>query len=242
MRILLPAALVALIVSVELIAQGPAPGAAPPEPQIVWSPKAAARQIGRRRIAPTKSCWNCSQSTRGRRSGAGSISNLLHDGDSRRSILTAARGEHRQGRQDVPVEHHTGPDARCLGYSERQRGIVSVTSCPVRPVANPQRRRSQRLQTRFALFAPHAANRSPTQVPPGEPPHGLRSDEPERSPCHTAVASPWCAVEPTLQRCRRHFRGSRPVLQELLVLQVRALTGGQVTIEFFHVFEDRHAR
>ena len=42
MRILLPAALVALIVSVELIAQGPAPGAAPPEPQIVWSPKAAA--------------------------------------------------------------------------------------------------------------------------------------------------------------------------------------------------------
>ena len=28
--------------SVELIAQGPAPGAAPPEPQIVWSPKAAA--------------------------------------------------------------------------------------------------------------------------------------------------------------------------------------------------------
>ena len=42
MRILLPAVLVALIVSVELIAQGPAPGAAPPEPQIVWSPKAAA--------------------------------------------------------------------------------------------------------------------------------------------------------------------------------------------------------
>ena len=42
MRILLPAALVALIVSVELIAQGPAPGAAPLEPQIVWSPKAAA--------------------------------------------------------------------------------------------------------------------------------------------------------------------------------------------------------
>jgi hypothetical protein len=42
MRILLPAALVALIVSVELIAQGPTPGAAPPEPQIVWSPKATA--------------------------------------------------------------------------------------------------------------------------------------------------------------------------------------------------------
>src|SRR6187399_677119 len=27
------------------------------------------------------------------------------------------------------------------------------------------------------LFAPHAANRSPTQGPPGEPPHGLRSDD-----------------------------------------------------------------
>jgi len=26
-------------------------------------------------------------------------------------------------------------------------------------------------------FAPHAANRSPTQGPPGEPPHGLRSDD-----------------------------------------------------------------
>ena len=38
MRILLPAALVALIVSAELIAQSPAHGAALPEPQIVWSP------------------------------------------------------------------------------------------------------------------------------------------------------------------------------------------------------------
>ena len=54
---------------------------------------------------------------------------------------------------------------------------MSVTSWPVRSVANPQRRRSQRLQTRFTLFAPHAANRSPTQGPPGEPPHGLRSDD-----------------------------------------------------------------
>src|ERR1700741_4349559 len=42
MRILLPAALVASMVSVELIAQGPTTGAAPPEPQIVWSPKATA--------------------------------------------------------------------------------------------------------------------------------------------------------------------------------------------------------
>lgn len=41
MRILLPAALVASIVSVELIAQGPAPSSPPPEPQIVWSPKAS---------------------------------------------------------------------------------------------------------------------------------------------------------------------------------------------------------
>jgi len=38
------------------------------------------------------------------------------------------------------------------------------------PVANLRRRRSPRLQTRFTLFAPHAANRSPTQGPPGEPP------------------------------------------------------------------------
>jgi len=66
---------------------------------------------------------------------------------------------------------------RRRGWSERQPGIVSVTSWPVRSVANPQRRRSQRLQTRFTLFAPHAANRSPTQGPPGEPPHGLRSDD-----------------------------------------------------------------
>ena len=45
------------------------------------------------------------------------------------------------------------------------------------PVANPQRRRWPRLQTRLPLFAPHAANRSPTHGPPGEPPHGLRSDD-----------------------------------------------------------------
>ena len=32
-------------------------------------------------------------------------------------------------------------------------------------------------QTRFTRFAPHAANRSPTPGPPGEPPHGLRSDD-----------------------------------------------------------------
>ena len=36
--------------------------------------------------------------------------------------------------------------------------------------------------------------------------------------------------------------GSRLVSQSLLVLQVRALPGGQVTIQFRHVFEDRHAR
>jgi mannose-6-phosphate isomerase-like protein (cupin superfamily) len=41
MRILLPAVLVVSIVSVELIAQGPAPGSAPPPPQVVWSPKAS---------------------------------------------------------------------------------------------------------------------------------------------------------------------------------------------------------
>src|SRR6188768_687322 len=45
------------------------------------------------------------------------------------------------------------------------------------PVANLQRRRLPRLQTRFTLFAPHAANRSPTAGPPGDPPHGLRSDD-----------------------------------------------------------------
>jgi len=39
------------------------------------------------------------------------------------------------------------------------------------PVANHRRRRSLRLQTRFTRFAPHAANRSPTPGPPGEPPH-----------------------------------------------------------------------
>ena len=39
------------------------------------------------------------------------------------------------------------------------------------PVANHRRQRSLRLQTRFTLFAPHAANRSPTPGPPGEPPH-----------------------------------------------------------------------
>ena len=48
--------------------------------------------------------------------------------------------------------------------------------------------------------------------------------------------------KPPLRTCRRRSRGSRLVPQSLLVLQVRALTGGQVTIEFFHVFEDRHAR
>ena len=32
---------------------------------------------------------------------------------------------------------------------------------------------------------------------------GGRGDEPKRSPCRTAVASPRCAGEPTLQRCRR---------------------------------------
>ena len=44
-------------------------------------------------------------------------------------------------------------------------------------MANPRRRRSQRLQTRFTLFAPHAANRSPTLGPPGEPQHDPRSDD-----------------------------------------------------------------
>ena len=34
------------------------------------------------------------------------------------------------------------------------------------PVANPRRRRSQRLHTRFTHFDPHAANRSPTQARP----------------------------------------------------------------------------
>jgi len=28
----------------------------------------------------------------------------------------------------------------------------------------------------ITLFAPHAANRSPTQGPPGEPPHGLSTE------------------------------------------------------------------
>jgi hypothetical protein len=44
------------------------------------------------------------------------------------------------------------------------------------PVANPGRRRSPRLQTRFTLFAPHAANRSPTPGSPGDPPHPRPSD------------------------------------------------------------------
>ena len=36
----------------------------------------------------------------------------------------------------------------------------------------------------------------------------FRDDDPERRPRHTAVASPRCAGEPTLQRCRRR---SRPI-------------------------------
>jgi quercetin dioxygenase-like cupin family protein len=42
MRSLLPATLAILIVSAGLNAQGPAPGGAAPEPQVVWSPKASA--------------------------------------------------------------------------------------------------------------------------------------------------------------------------------------------------------
>ena len=42
------------------------------------------------------------------------------------------------------------------------------------PGGESARRRSQRLRTRFTLFAPHAANRSPTQGQPGEPPHRRR--------------------------------------------------------------------
>ena len=45
------------------------------------------------------------------------------------------------------------------------------------PVANPGRRRSQRLQTRFTHFAHHAANRSPTPGSPGEPPYPWLSDD-----------------------------------------------------------------
>ena len=46
----------------------------------------------------------------------------------------------------------------------RTGGIVSVTSWPVRR-GDRQRRRLPRLQTRLTLFAPHAANRSPTPRP-----------------------------------------------------------------------------
>ena len=78
-----------------------------------------------------------------------------------------------------------GIGSRFVGVENRvfRRGVLTMTPSPwmIRrtgrnrfghelartPVANPQRRRLQRLQTRFTLFAPHAANRSPTAGPPG---------------------------------------------------------------------------
>ena len=77
MRILLPAALVALIVSVELIAQGPLLA-----PHLLNRKSSGRRKPPRRQIGPPnrpqKSCRNCSQSTRGRRSGPRRWSTTLH--------------------------------------------------------------------------------------------------------------------------------------------------------------------
>jgi hypothetical protein len=61
------------------------------------------------------------------------------------------------------------------------------------PVANPWRDRSLRLQTRFTLFASHAANRAPTPGPPGEPPHLRHATAvwPRRSDCSRRDTRQW---------------------------------------------------
>ena len=83
-----------------------------------------------------------------------------------------------------------------------------------------------------ACSSNHPSEASPSATPPKDPIfHAVEPGADQGPP-----------GEPTLRTCRKHAGGSRLVSQSLLVLKVRALTGGQVTIEFFHVFEDRHAR